>query len=97
AVGVERPALFLQLPHGLLQSEADRLHPVAPAHVHRCAAGSQVHLRQRGQVTVLGHEDVSTRFRGRETLSSLPLACREKALSRLRGMQVRDKGPGTIK
>lgn len=50
--------LLLQVAHRLLQAEADGLHPLAPANVHHGTAGTQVHLGQRGQMTVLGYEDV---------------------------------------
>lgn len=50
--------LLLQVAHRLLQTETDGLHSLAPANVHRGTAGAQVHLRQRGQGTVLGYEDV---------------------------------------
>lgn len=45
--------LFLQVAYRLLQTEADGLHPVTQANIHHGAAGAQVHLRQRGQLTIL--------------------------------------------
>lgn len=50
--------LLLQVAHRLLQTETDGLHSLTPANVHHGTAGAQVHLGQRGQVTVLGYEDV---------------------------------------
>lgn len=50
--------VFLQVTHCLLQTEADGLHPLAPANIHHGAAGAQVHLSQWGQVTIFGYEDV---------------------------------------
>lgn len=50
--------LLLQVAHRLLETEADGLHPLAPANVHRGAAGAQVYLRQWSQLAILGYEDV---------------------------------------
>lgn len=50
--------VFLQVDHCLLQTEADGLHPLTPANIHHSAAGAQVHLCQRGQLTILGYKDV---------------------------------------
>lgn len=54
----QRSQLLLQVAHRLLQTQADRLHPLTPTHVHGGAARSQVHLSQRRQLSVLGHQDV---------------------------------------
>lgn len=54
----QSPQVLLEVAHRLLQAEGNGLHPVAPANVHRGAPGPQVHLRQRGQFTILGYKDV---------------------------------------
>lgn len=52
------PEVFLEVDHCLLQTEADSLHPLTTANIHHSAAGAQVHLCQRGQLTILGYKDV---------------------------------------
>lgn len=49
---------FLKVAHRLLQVKTDRFHSIAPANVHHCASRAQIHIGQRGQVTISGHKDM---------------------------------------